>query len=155
MLNWKKLKDQKRITFFFTSLHFTTSRYAPSRAGGRRSVARSDESGLSTARARLGVARAKLGACKTRPVRQCFSFWARNEKVGEKRFFSLFFIFFSCKKQLSRPLFSRILEFFSPTFWFLAHFSDFFLGQKIRFLGNNPENFLVLKFSFLGHFLHT
>ena len=46
--------------------HFTTSRYAPSRAGGRRSVARYDESGLSTARARLGAARARLGAVRAR-----------------------------------------------------------------------------------------
>ena len=35
-------------------------------AGGRRSVARSDESGLSTARARLGAARARLGAVRAR-----------------------------------------------------------------------------------------
>ena len=34
--------------------------------GGRRSVARSDESGLSTARARLGAARARLGAVRAR-----------------------------------------------------------------------------------------
>ena len=35
-------------------------------AGGRRSIARSDESGLSTARARLGAARARLGAVRAR-----------------------------------------------------------------------------------------
>ena len=51
---------------FLLFIHFTTSRYAPSRAGGRRSVARSDESGLSTARARLGAARARLGAVRAR-----------------------------------------------------------------------------------------
>ena len=52
-----------------TSLH-TTSRYAPSRAGGRRSAARSEKRGLGTAPARLGTARARIGHAKGHAIGQ-------------------------------------------------------------------------------------
>ena len=43
------------LSLFSLHFHFTTSRYAPSRAGGRRSAARSEKNGLGTAHARLGA----------------------------------------------------------------------------------------------------
>ena len=70
-----------------------------------------------------------------------FFFWARNAKVGEKRFFGLISVFFSGKNRVSRPLFPAFLAFFSPIFEFLAHFFDFFLGLKIQFLGHNSAIF--------------
>ena len=55
------------LSLHFTSLHFTTRTLAGSGATrGWRSLARSDESGWSTARARLGAVRARLGAVRAR-----------------------------------------------------------------------------------------
>ena len=64
----KKLKTKKHFTsLHFFHFHFTSQPALRAlQAGGRRSVARSDESGLSTARARLAAARARLGAVRAR-----------------------------------------------------------------------------------------
>ena len=56
--------DHFTFTFTFTSLHNQRFALCRQAVGGRQR--RSDESGLSTARARLGAARARLGAVRAR-----------------------------------------------------------------------------------------